>query len=160
MEEKSVLSVEPESSPRWTIYCHTHIESGRHYIGLTKQTWQDRWAGHVSQALSRKSGWGHFQNAIRKYGKDAFSHQELERCESLEEANFAEVKWIEFYNTRNPDFGFNIAKGGGAKPHPVKADYWNTPGFREMMASRDREGASVESELGPAEQTRRCRWPA
>ena len=87
----------PDHSPKWTIYCHTHIESGRRYIGLTKQTWQARWAGHVSQALSRKSGWGHFQNAIRKYGKDAFGCTVLQICDTLEQANAAEKFSIWFF---------------------------------------------------------------
>jgi hypothetical protein len=104
---------------------------------LTKQTWQARWAGHVSQALSRKSGWGHFQNSIRKYGKDAFEHYEFSiKFSTLEEANAAEELAIEFLCTRDPKFGFNITKGGLHVPHPVKADYWKDPEFRARMAAK------------------------
>ena len=98
--------------PKWTIYCHTHIASGRRYVGLTKKTWKQRWNQHVYTAFREKSGWSHFANAIRKYGKEAFSHEVLEVCYDLEIANIAEVSWIDFYDTTDPAKGFNIAKGG------------------------------------------------
>src|SRR3989304_3521163 len=102
----------------WTIYCHAHIESGRRYIGLTKKTWQQRWKSHVSAAKRSKGGRWHFPNAIRKYGKEAFSHEVLEVCDSLEAANEAEEKWIEFYKTRDSEFGFNLVKNQYI-PHPL-----------------------------------------
>ena len=104
----------------WTIYCHTHIATGRRYIGLTSRTWQDRWKHHIHDAQRSKGGRWHFPNAIRKYGKDAFIHEVLEFCCSLEVANIAEESWIEFFNTRNPEKGFNLAKGGLHVPHPIE----------------------------------------
>ena len=129
MTEISSVQSGSHDSPKWTIYCHTHIDSGRRYIGLTRQTWQARWDAHVYQAISHKDGWGHFQNAIRKYGKDAFSHEVLENCKDLDIANLAEVCWIEFYETRNPEKGFNIAKGGLHVPHPI-SNPWDRPEYR------------------------------
>jgi len=104
------------SSMKWTIYCHTHVESGRHYIGLTKYTMMHRWNQHCAQAKSSKGGRWHFPNAIRKYGKDAFSHEVLEVCHSLEVTNLAEECWIELLETRDPLKGFNLAKGGASTP--------------------------------------------
>jgi group I intron endonuclease len=104
---------------RWTIYCHTHVESGRRYIGLTKKTILQRWNNHVLNA-HKKTGKGcrYFWSAIRKYGKDAFSHEVLEYCSTLEVANQAEEAWVEFYETRNQEKGFNLAKGGSYAPSP------------------------------------------
>lgn len=116
----------------WTIYCHTHIESGRRYIGLTKQTWQKRWKNHVYAAKSSKGGKWHFPNAIRKYGAAAFSHEVLEVCGTLEEANSAEERWIEYFDTRNPEKGFNLTKGGGHTPHPFK-NPWERPEYRNKL---------------------------
>ena len=118
---------------RWTIYCHIHIESGRRYIGLTKKTMMQRWNQHVFMA-SRKRGKGcaHFWAAIKKYGKDAFSHEVLEVCETLEAANLAEAKWINHFNSRDPQFGFNLVRGGAHIPHPVK-NPWDRLEFREKM---------------------------
>jgi group I intron endonuclease len=97
----------------WTIYCHTHIETNRRYIGLTKLTMMKRWNQHVANA-GRKTGKGclHFWNAIRKYGKESFSHRILEICTSIEEANEAEQAWIESFTSTNPEFGFNLLRGG------------------------------------------------
>jgi len=118
----------------FTIYCHQHIESGRRYVGQTKKTWKQRWNQHVYTALNEKSGWSHFANAIRKYGKDAFSHEVLDVCSDLESANIAEKKWIAHFDTRNPEKGFNIKSGGDHRPHPV-INPWDRPGFRENHPS-------------------------
>lgn len=117
----------------WTIYCHTHIESGRRYVGLTSRSMERRWSQHVSQARSTKDGRWHFPNAIRKYGKDAFSHEVLEVCHSLEVANLAEECWIEFFEARNPEKGFNMARGGFHIPHPVKSP-WDDPEYRSKQS--------------------------
>lgn len=52
--------MEPE---RWTIYCHTHVDSGRRYIGLTKQAMMKRWKNHVHAAQHSRDGRWHFPNA-------------------------------------------------------------------------------------------------
>jgi len=89
-----------------------------------------RWNDHVYAAKYSKNGRWHFPNAIRKYGRDAFSHEILEVCDTLESANLAEEKWIKFHNTRNPQFGFNLAKGGEHTPHQ-NTNPWNRPEYRE-----------------------------
>ena len=75
---------------RWIIYCHTHIDSGRRYIGLTMQTMMQRWKSHVYAAMNSKDGRWHFPNAIRKYGSKSFSHQVLAMSWDLEGANETE----------------------------------------------------------------------
>ena len=122
MEQKSI---------KYTIYCHIHIESGRRYIGLTKMSMMKRWNSHVYNATSScRKGWSHFANAIRKYGKDAFKHEVLEVCYSLEEANEAEKKWISHFDTRNPERGFNLAPGGIYKPNQKRKNPWNDPNYK------------------------------
>ncbi|KKM23993.1 hypothetical protein LCGC14_1609580 [marine sediment metagenome] len=118
----------------WTIYCHIHNITGRRYVGLTSQTWQERWKNQVHVAKSSKGGRWHFPNAIRKYGKDAFSHKVLGVCDTLEEANIAEIRWIEHFDTRNPEKGFNLAKGGKHVPHPIRKNPWNNPKYRAKFS--------------------------
>lgn len=122
----------------WTIYCHTHIESGRRYVGLTRLSMMKRWNRHVYAAVHSLKGTGtsHFANAIRKYGKDAFSHEVLETCATIEEANAAEERWIAHFDTRNPEKGFNLAPGGCHTPHPVR-NPWDRPEFRAANAGRN-----------------------
>ena len=114
---------------KWTIYCHVHRESGRRYVGLTRLTMLRRWNSHVYDALKRRRGKSHFHNAIWKYGKDAFDHEVLEACSSLEEANEREQFWIGLYDTTNPVHGFNLARGGGHVPSPVRKNPWDDPGY-------------------------------
>jgi GIY-YIG catalytic domain len=127
---------------RWTVYCHMHIETNRCYVGITCKTMMHRWNQHVAQAKSTKGGRWHFPNAIRKYGKDAFSHQILEICDSLEKANYREEAWIELFETRDPQFGFNLAKGGAHIPHMIRKNPWDDPEFRAKQMIRIR---SVEN---------------
>jgi group I intron endonuclease len=98
----------------WTIYCHTHIATGRRYIGQTMTSMVRRWRVHVRDAQKPSSGW-FFASAIRKYGPDSFAHEVLEICETLESANAAEDRWIVHFDTRNPDKGFNLRRGGERK---------------------------------------------
>lgn len=123
------------NAKQWTIYCHTHVESGRKYVGLTSQTMMKRWNRHMYDAMNMRSGNTHFANAIRKYGKDAFSHEILEKCNSLEDANLTEQKWIGHFNSRNPEKGFNLMKGGEHTPHPVK-NPWNRSDYRAKNLPR------------------------
>ena len=118
----------------WTIYCHIHTETGRRYIGLTKRTMERRWSQHVCQSRHTKNGRWHFPNAIRKYGAAAFSHEVLEVCETLEEANTAEEIWVTHFDTMNPKKGFNLTKGGKHIPH-TKKNPWDRPEFRAKMLS-------------------------
>lgn len=118
----------------YTIYCHTHVETGRRYIGLTSQTMEKRWSEHVAKSNHSKDGRWHFANAIRKYGKDAFSHEVLAMSWDLEGANATEEQIIEQEGTRDPKFGFNLMRGGQHIPHP-KSNPWDRPGFREKVSA-------------------------
>jgi len=122
----------------WTVYCHIHRESGRRYVGVTKKTWRQRWNQHVYTAdRLAKKGWSHFANAIRKYGKEAFDHEVLEVCTSLEQANEREQFWIDLYDTTNPVRGFNIKRGGDHRPHAVR-NPWDRPEYRRKASAASR----------------------
>lgn len=54
----------------------------------------------------------YFYNAILKYSWDCFDHAVLKDCLTKSEAQNLEKKLIQQYQTRNPDYGYNIAKGG------------------------------------------------
>jgi len=119
--------------PRYTVYCHIHIATGRRYIGITRMSMMKRWNRHVYDAV-KKSGRGcrHFWAAIRKYGKDAFSHEVLEVHTDLNAANLAEEWFIRLFRTCDPRFGFNLKHGGKHVPHPIK-NPWNRPDYRAKL---------------------------
>jgi len=123
----------------WTVYCHTHIESERRYIGITSRTMERRWSQHVTQSKSSKGGRWHFPNAIRKYGPEAFGHEVWKKCLTLEIANAYEEYFIDLFRTRDPECGFNLAKGGVHRPHPIRKNPWDDPEFRaKQLASSER----------------------
>lgn len=100
----------------------------------------------------------HFAAAIRKYGKDAFTHEVLEKCTSLEVANLAEESWIEFFETRNPSKGFNLAKGGGSQPHPLRKNPWDDPEYRVRCTTATQAQWKDPANLAQNAASARARW--
>ena len=137
---------ESQSSTKWTIYCHTHTDSGRRYIGVTRYTWQKRWSQHQVQAKKRTSGWSYFQEAIRQYGKEAFSHEALAQSWDFKGANATEKDCIAQYDTANPERGFTRTPGGDSH---TRQNPWLVPGYREKIVA-----VNTRERIGP--KTCRC----
>lgn len=92
----------------YSVYKHTG-PTGRIYIGITKQNPRARWQngkGYIANAR--------FMNAINKYGWDSFEHEIVVSGLSKCEAEEIEIELIAFYDSANPEFGYNIALGGSA----------------------------------------------
>ena len=85
------------------IYIVTCLIDGKIYIGQHKsEEFDDSYLG--SGVNIKKS--------VKKYGSESFSVSLLEWCSTQEEANEKEVYYIEAYDSRNPEIGYNIAAGG------------------------------------------------
>jgi group I intron endonuclease len=93
----------------FSLYVHTHRESGRKYVGQTCQTVEDRWRGHIDNARHGKGQ--KFGQAIRQFGPDAFHTEILEVVLGKTAANLSEKKWIDKLNCLFPH-GFNLTRGG------------------------------------------------
>jgi hypothetical protein len=121
----------------WTIYCVTHISSGRRYIGQTKLSAARRWKGHLFAATYRKhDGRSRFVNAIRCYGAKAFRVSVLETCLTQPGADEAEIAWIASFSTTYEMFGFNVMPGGRGRVRDGEShNPWNDPAFRAKMTS-------------------------
>lgn len=95
---------------RYAIYKHQNLINQKIYIGLTCQNPPSkRWANGKGYAHNE-----HFSQAIEKYGWENFSHEIIEWCETLEEANLAEQQWIKYYESTNPNKGYNLSGGGAS----------------------------------------------
>lgn len=99
------------------IYKLTNKENGKVYIGLTThQTPEARWKKGEGY-----SGQGSIGPAIDKYGWDGFIHEILEDNIPQSLLGEREAYWMNLYDARNPEKGYNIAPpGGGLKdqsPH-------------------------------------------
>ena len=93
---------------KYKLYCHTLLEDGRKYIGITRMKTEKRW---------RKNGQGYktnsyFYRAIQKYGWDNFKHEILFDNLTKKQAHQKEIELIELYKTQDEKFGFNLTGGG------------------------------------------------
>ena len=94
------------------IYKITHKETGMSYIGLSKD-YVARWNQHLNDKST-----DHFHNALRLYGKDAFTWKILIVCFDEDMGDY-EKEYIKKYNTIKPN-GYNHTEGGekGWHHHP------------------------------------------
>lgn len=93
------------------VYCHTHRESGRRYVGYASNGMMCRWRDHVRNAIheNRKC---ELSRAIREHGPEAFNHEVICTAQTLKDAKFLERHYIEMLNTWGP-LGYNMNRGGG-----------------------------------------------
>jgi group I intron endonuclease len=101
------------------VYLITNLVNGKRYVGKTSGTVAKRWQVHKAHANgnSRHSRY-YLHNAIRKHGAESFAVDTIARCDEwdAENLNTCERLFIRYYDTRNPDKGYNLAEGGeGAK---------------------------------------------
>ena len=87
----------------YLIHCSN---SNKVYIG-SSVTINRRWYAHHSTLKHNKHPNQHLQNAYNLYGKNSFSFSILEVC-SKELFVEKESYWIRFYDSTNPDKGYNL----------------------------------------------------
>jgi|LakMenEpi03Aug12_release.lakeMendotaPanAssembly.Ray.scaffolds.fasta_scaffold200631_2 hypothetical protein len=113
--------MEQKKEVKHIVYKITNIINGKIYIGKTKTHYGDgkpygiknRLKNHCRDAKSNIKGRGcpMLCNAIRKYGGENFSIEEILQCNE-NEIDDNEIEQIERHQSRNPNIGYNIALGG------------------------------------------------
>lgn len=107
------------------VYVVTHGSSNKQYVGITVQSLDRRWKYHLDQARA-----GHIKNdrslhaAIRKFGADEFTIEQIDTGSSKGSLEAKERKWIKKLGTLVPH-GFNISTGGtsgGSNSRSVTVD--------------------------------------
>ena len=91
------------------IYKATHIESGKCYVGATKNSLEMRKAEHILKA--KNSTGGYFQETIATQGPDAFTWTQIDTANSIDELAQKEKAYILEYDSK--ENGFNSDCGGG-----------------------------------------------
>lgn len=95
----------------YKLYMHINKTNGKVYVGQTKNSYCRRWRnGKGYSACSR------FAKSIEKYGWDGFEHIPLIEGLSKSEADYFEQFFIEFFDSQNPEFGYNLTAGGDENP--------------------------------------------
>lgn len=121
------------SSAVGIIYLITCTANGKVYVGQTRQSLQERWQGHLDFSR-RPSASTYLANAIRKYGRDAFSIEVL--CESpVEELNAKEIEYIALYSANDRLKGYNMSLGGDGGQNSISPEV-------RLKISRTKKGVS------------------
>ena len=92
------------------IYQLVHKDSGKRYIGQSVHTEIHR-RDHFSALRRNIHPNVYLQSAWNKYGEKAFEYSVLEEC-TKEQLDEREIYWIAFYRSTEPEFGYNLRKGG------------------------------------------------
>lgn len=95
-----------------SIYKIQCLINNKVYIGQTVQSPPiKRWIDHYKE-INNLSNELFLYKAIRKSGIENFTFQILETNIELENLNEVEIEYIKKYNSHNPDYGYNLTKGG------------------------------------------------
>lgn len=93
------------------IYKATNVATGEVYIGATTINLKDRINDHYNKAVK---DYGYkFQNAIREYGIENFTWEQIDTAQDSNELALKESSYIEKFDTVNN--GYNSDNGGGIK---------------------------------------------
>lgn len=107
-----------EDEKRYYVYMHI-FPNDKKYIGITCRKPEYRWGKNgVGYKPNNDKRSSKIWNAIQKYGWDNVNHEILYENLSKEDACDKECELINYYQTRNDEFGYNIAFGGGVQTIP------------------------------------------
>jgi group I intron endonuclease len=90
----------------YVVYRHT-APNGKMYVGITSQNVNGRWQNGKGYSHNQ-----HFSNAIKKYGWDNFKHEILLDGLTSEQATWAEMFFIEYWDLTDNTKGYNKTTGG------------------------------------------------
>jgi group I intron endonuclease len=99
--------------------------TGKVYIGKTTKTLEKRKQGHKAQAVFKDKRTT-FQIALLEHGFSAFTWEQIDSAETLEELDYKEKYWVSRYKADDLAYGYNIFEGGSNPKH--------TPETRKKMS--------------------------
>lgn len=91
------------------IYKITNQKNGKVYIGLTTVSLEERWRNHLNSVWRVDR---HLYFAMRKYGVENFSIEEIDSTDDFERLGELERYYIKLYDSTNQDKGYNNTFGG------------------------------------------------
>ena len=90
------------------IYCIAI--NNKYYIGQTTVSFNHRIQHHLRSLKRGNHANQYLQSAYNKYGD--FKFDVIQECDTLDECNKAEIKWIRIYDSLNNKRGYNLNQGG------------------------------------------------
>lgn len=134
-----------EKEKIYTIYLLTS-PSGKKYCGYTSQSINHRW-NNGNGYKKCPAMW----NAIQKYGWENFKKEIIFQTTNQNLAFEKEKEIIAKLNLQNPDYGYNIDKGG--RPHGG-ADYLTDEGRKKISDANKKRWANPEYRAKMCEKSR------
>lgn len=86
------------------IYKTTNKRNGKIYIGQKKS---EKFLAETYLGSGKL-----LRQAVLKNGRENFSVELLEKCDTSEQLNEREIYWISFFNSTDPEIGYNMSNGG------------------------------------------------
>lgn len=111
MSYTEILSSEL-SKQKNVIYKITNLFDDKVYIGQTKKSLRDRLAQHIWQMKNDST---YFHRALAKHGVSNFDIQIIDKCEDERLLDGLEIYWISYYDSTDPDKGYNLTSGGSGQ---------------------------------------------
>ena len=109
------------------IYKIINKVNGKVYIGQTKKTIEERYARHLSLAKQKKNRY--LYDAMNHYGLENFYCVKIEECDN-QQLDDKEKAWIKYYQSNNPNYGYNMTEGGGG------GDTWTNNPHKKLTIAR------------------------
>jgi group I intron endonuclease len=146
--------------PKKIIYKVTCTITNEVYIGATGRSIEERKQNHEQKA--EKGVGSYFQNAIATYGPDAFTWEQIDTANSVDELAQKERTYV--FKFKSFEQGFNGDQGGGLQKsihqYGIDKSYLNTFGSLEQAAEAvDGKEKSISNAcLGYNVTYRGCYW--
>lgn len=115
------------------IYKITNQINGKVYIGQSVNI-KERWRRHRT-AVNENTNLPLYR-AIQKYGLENFTFEVIEEC-LKKELDEKEIYWIKYYNSINPERGYNLSLGGNGGSHFNKLNYKQLQEIKFLIKNSD-----------------------
>lgn len=96
------------SKPYGIVYCVTNLVNGKKYIGQTTMPLSRRWSAHCGTNVSCRA----LSAAIRKYGRERFTIEQIDAAPTREKLDEMECFYIARFCTMDSALGYNLREGG------------------------------------------------
>jgi hypothetical protein len=118
--------------------------TGLVYIGQTRNSINIHISRHKRSAIKLGESWGRFPAALRSLEFDSFAWEQIDTAETPEELNEKEKHWIAFYQSTDPEHGYNASPGAGFAWNKGKRGIYTDEALQKMSQAKKGKPLSAE----------------